>query len=304
MHQAQVTAWGQPPQYAEVPEPPPPSADELRIKVAAAGLHRVVRSRAEGQHYSSGALPHVPGIDGVGATEDGKSVYFSSMSLDTMTEQLNVPKRAVVPIPDGLDPLRAAGMINPAMSSWMAFKARTSRLETGFSVLILGATSASRRIAIPIARSLGAGRVIGAARSRDAMDSLGLDGQVIVADEVEKTDFSAIGDIDIIIDYISGPLTLHLFNTIKTPKPVDYVHVGGLSGVFDVTVPGAVLRSKDITIRGSGPGSWSMPAVLKELPGMLEALKSAPEQPVKIAKLADVESEWNKESKERVVFAP
>jgi len=304
MHQAQVTAWNHAPQYAKVPEPPAPSAEEIRIKVAAAGLHRVVRSRASGQHYSSGPLPHVPGIDGVGTTEDGKSVYFSSMSLGTMTEYLNVPKRAVVPMPEELDPIQAAGMINPAMSSWMAFTARTSELKKGCTALILGATSASGRLAIPIARSLGASKIIGAARNSKAMEELGLDEQVIIANDPARTDFSKAEDVDVVVDYVGGPLATSLLSSIKTQRPVDYVHVGSLSGVLDVTVPGAALRSKDIAIRGSGPGAWSMSVVLKEMPAILEALKSVPKQPVKVVKLAEVEKEWNKENAERVVVVP
>lgn len=305
MHQAQVTTWGQPPKYVEVPVPPPPSDDEIRVKVIASGLHRVVRSRAADTHYSSGSLPHVPGIDGVGATEDGRTVYFSSFSVGALSEEVNIPKRAVCDVPDGLEPVTAAGMINPAMSSWMGFKARTTGLKKGFSVLILGATSASGRLAIPLARTLGAGRVIGAARSKAAMDGIeGIDEKVVIAEKVEETDFSALGDVDVVIDYVYGPLTLHLFNSLKSSRPVQYVHIGALSGDMEMSVPGAVLRSKDITMRGSGPGAWAMAEVLKEMPALLEALKHVPKQPIKVVKLSEVEEQWEREEKERVVFAP
>ena len=43
----------------------------------AAGLHPRVRSGASGSHYTStGALPLIPGIDGVGETGSGELVYF------------------------------------------------------------------------------------------------------------------------------------------------------------------------------------------------------------------------------------
>lgn len=154
MHQAQVTEWGQAPKYTEVLEPPAPSADEIQLKILATGLHRVVRSRAAGKHYSSGTLPHVPGVDGVGQVEDGKTYYFFSFGVGAMADIVNVPKRNAMPLPDGVDPTQAAGIVNPAMSSWIALKSRTTNLPKDFTVLILGATSASGRVAIPLARSL------------------------------------------------------------------------------------------------------------------------------------------------------
>ena len=304
MHQAQISEWGQPPKYTEVPEPPAPGPDEVRIELIASGLHRVVLSRASGNHYSSGSLPHVPGIDGVGTVDDGKNVYFSSFSVGSMAEYVDVPKRSVMELPQGVDPVKAAGITNPAMSSWMAMKTRTTNLPKDFSVLILGATSASGRVAIPLAKSLGAKRIVGGARNKAALEKLGLDESIIIADEPSKTDFSTVGDVDVILDYIYGPLTSHLFSSLQTSKPVDYVHIGGLGGAMEITLPGAILRSKTLTIKGSGPGAWSMQEVGQHLPEMLKALKDVPEQPVKVAKLADVESEWSSSGSERLVFVP
>lgn len=304
MHQAQITEWGQAPRYTEVPEPSAPGPDDVRVKLIASGLHRVVQSRAAGKHYSSGPLPHIPGVDGIGTTDDGMTIYFSSFSVGAMSEYINVPKRSVMPLPEGVDPTQAAGVVNPAMSSWMAIKTRTTNLMKDFSVLILGATSASGRVAIPLARHLGAKRIVGAARNESALESLDLDESVITVDDVEKTDFSAVGDVDVILDYVYGPLTTHLLNSLKTTKPVDYVHIGSLGGALEIALPGAVLRSKNLTIRGSGPGAWSMQEAGATLPEMLVALKDVPKQPVRVAKLADVETEWNNTSSERLVFVP
>ncbi len=158
MHQAQITEWGQKPKYVEVPDLQAPAADEIRIKVSAAGVHNVVHSRASGNHYTSGSLPHVPGIDGTGTTEDGKLVYFSSFDVGSLSGYVNMEKRRAMPLPEGLDPVQVAGITNPAMSSWMALKTRTTDLPKDFSVLIVGATSASGHVAIHLARTLGAKR--------------------------------------------------------------------------------------------------------------------------------------------------
>lgn len=49
----------------------------MLVDVIAVGLHPRVRSQADGSHYTStGALPLIPGIDGVGRGADGKLRYF------------------------------------------------------------------------------------------------------------------------------------------------------------------------------------------------------------------------------------
>lgn len=301
MRRAEVSTWGQRPALVEVPSPPPPGLDEVRIAVEAIGVHRVVRARAAGKHYSAGALPHVPGIDGVGTTENGQRVYFSSFTTGTLAEEINVPRATVFPLPEGVDPLQVAGVINPCMSSWMAFKGRTTDLPSDFTCLIIGATSASGRVAIPLARSLGAKKVIGVARNQSALDTLDLDHTIRIADQVEETNFSELDEVDVVLDYVYGPLATHLFRSLKTPKPVQYVHIGALSEP-DISIPGEVLRSKDISIRGSGPGAWTMASFSKTLPDLLKAMISVPAQKLKIAKVEDLESEWDYAGSDRLVF--
>ena len=318
MHQAQVHTWGEPPRYVEVPSPPSPGPGEVKVKLLATGLHRVVRSRAAGSHYSSSSssagLPHVPGIDGTGTTEDGKIVYFSSFTgPGAMSEEVNLPARSLVELPEGLDPIKAAALVNSAMSSWMALAARTSGLKQGFGVLILGVTSASGRLAVPLSRALGAGSVVGAARNGEAMKRLGLDTSIVLSDKVEDTDWSVLGQegVDIVLDYVGGPLTTHLLSTIHVPagRALQYVHIGSLSGSTSISIPGAALRGEDITIRGSGPGAWSLEGLGREMPGLLEALKGVDDGMVGVrsVSLRDVEAEWVREESgqgERVVFVP
>ncbi|KAM3423457.1 hypothetical protein BST61_g888 [Cercospora zeina] len=303
MRQAQITTWGSIPRLIDVPDLPAPLPDEVRVKIEATGVHRVVRSRSNGKHYSAAQLPHLPGIDGVGTTEQGQRVYFVTFTTGTISEYVNIPKASTFPVPDGLDARQIAGAINPAMSSWMAFKGRTSNLPPEFTVLILGATSASGRVAISLSRALGAKTVIGAARNPDALEKLDLDRIVTIASEAEQTDFGNLDDVDVVLDYVYGPLAAHLFESLQTPKPVQYVHIGALS-TTEVSLPGHVLRSKDISIRGSGPGSWSMQSFLKTLPTLLAAMRRVRDQPIKVAKFEDLEQEWEYSGPERLVFVP
>lgn len=219
-----------------------------------------------------------------------------------MSELINVPLAATVPLPEGLDPVKAAALLNPAMSSWMALKTRTTNLPAKFTVVILGATSTSGNAAISVARAFGAGKVVGVARNTASLRELELDDRVVLKDPVTETDFSSLGDIDVILDYVYGPAMVHLLSSLKSKVPTQYVHIGAVSQQI-AELPGALLRSKDITIRGAGAGAWGMGVLKGELPKILDALRDVKERKIKVVKLADVEEAWS-ESGDRVVFVP
>lgn len=304
MHTALVKAWGEVPKYEEVPELPEPEEGWTRIKVEATCVHQVTRSRASGKHYSAQGPPHMPGVDGVGTTADGRKVYFSSFATGgSFSDYVNIPTRNVIPLPSDADANHFAAMVNPGLSSWMALKVRTTDLPESFTAVIMGATSASGRIAISLARACGAGKVIGLARNQAALDELNLDQAITIAEPAESTDFSALGDVDVVLDYVYGPLAVHLFKSLKSERPTQYVHVGGLSAQ-EISLPGSVLRSKNLTIRGAGPGAYAVADARIYLPGLLKVIASTKAQPVRVRQLKDVEKEWVKEGPERLVFVP
>lgn len=308
MHAAVVSTYGKPPAYTAIPEIPAPTSSQIQLKVLATGLHNIVRSRASGKHYSSPPVPQIPGIDGIGATSDGTRYYFNAFRTGgSFASHINVERNSAIPLPGNLDTVQTAALVNPATSSWMAMKTRTTNLPADFTVLILGATSASGRLAIPLARANGATHVIGAARSETTLAKLGLDSSLVVADDAGKTDFSSLAgvEIDLILDYINGPLPTALLSTHKQKRPLQYVHIGTLSGQ-EMALPGAVLRSNNLTIRGSGPGAWSLAEAAQETPALLEALGAVGEHKVRVVKLEDVEGQWDRkvENEGRVVFVP
>lgn len=68
---------GQPPIYGNFQEPSSAS-DELRIRVTAAAITNVTKSRAAGMHDSTtNEFPFVVGVDGVGPLDDGRRVYVA-----------------------------------------------------------------------------------------------------------------------------------------------------------------------------------------------------------------------------------
>lgn len=301
-----VANWGAPVTFtANHPSPTAPSSDQVTITVLAAGLHQLVRAQAAGTHYSTktATLPYIPGADGVGTTSDGQVVYFNSIAQGgAFAETINVPKTAITPIPTGADPVQIAGLLNPGMSSWMALRTRTESLRSGFTVAIVGVTAISGKVAVHFSRSLGAGRVIGLARNEKELAAIDLDERIVLKDNPEDTDYSSLGDVDVILDYLWGPNILALFNALKSSVPTQFVQIGTLASQ-EIPFPGAILREKNITVRGSGPGAWSLPQFGKELPSLLAAVSKLPNLDLKERKLEDAEAAWAAK-RDRTVFVP
>ena len=307
MHAAQVLSWEEGPKYVEIPKPelPSPESGLVQIKILAVGIHQVVRSRASGKHYSSTTLPHLPGVDGVGvlAEDPSQKVYFSAVKAGgSYAEYVNIPKNDVFPLPEGLDPVQTTAMLNPGLSSWMAIRKRCYNLPSKFTVLILGASTASGRVAVSLLPTLGAGTLIGCGRNEAALKTLGLDKSIVLKNNVEETDFASLPPIDVVLDYLNGPPALHLLKSLPKDHHVQFVQIGNLAGT-SITLPGPLLRSKDVVLSGSGFGSWNLRQMRGELAELLQGLTKTPEQEVKVCKLQEVAEDW-KETVKRIVFVP
>jgi hypothetical protein len=125
---AVVSSFGAPPRYLDFPDPVAAGDDEIVVDVLAAGPHPRVRSQAGGSHYTStGELPLVPGVDGVGRGPDGLLRYFilPDTTLGAMAEQTVIDTCRSIVLPSGSDPVAVATAMNPAMSSWIALRQRS-----------------------------------------------------------------------------------------------------------------------------------------------------------------------------------
>ncbi|QKD00881.1 quinone oxidoreductase family protein [Mesorhizobium loti] len=316
MKAAIVSSAGQTPVYGDFPEPVPAPGETL-VTVTAAAISHVVKSRASGSHYSSsGQFPFVVGIDGVGRLDDGRKVYFALPRAPngSMAERTVVPEAHCVALPEGLDDITAAAIANPGMSSWAAFTER-AKLEPGEAVLVNGATGTAGRLAVQIARHLGARKIIATARNAaalDAVSALGADVTIpliengVALEENFKRQFK--DGVDVVIDYLWGSSAEHLLITAAKASPdavpVRFVQIGAVSG-SDIKLPSAVLRSSAITLMGSGIGSVPLDRFIACTGDLLRAVVPAGLQiattPVP---LADVEQAWARDdSTRRTVFA-
>src|ERR1700727_2823525 len=119
-----------------------------------------------------------------------------------------------------LTTVRGCSSVNPGLSAWGALVWR-AQLAPGETVLILGATGVTGKLAIQMAKLLGSGRVIAAGRNEQVLNTLhdlaadstihlGKPGQ----DLTEAFVHEAGDSFDVIIDYLWGPTTEALFAAI------------------------------------------------------------------------------------------
>jgi NADPH:quinone reductase-like Zn-dependent oxidoreductase len=305
MKAAIVLEAGRTPVYGDFKEPVP-GEGEVRINVTAAALSNIVRSRASGRHYSSsGDLPFVVGIDGVGRLDDGRRVYFvlPQPPLGSMSQRTVVRSGQCVALPDGLDDVTAAALGNPGMSAWAALKER-AKLTAGETVLVNGATGTAGRLAVQIAKYMGAKKVIATGRNIEVLKSLARLGADVTIPLVEDGDaleqaFQAqfANGVDVIVDYLWGPSAERLIaagaKAGKDAVPIRFVHVGSVSAP-DITLPSAALRSSAIELMGSGIGSIRVDRLVKSIDDLMQAaLPGRFEIATKTIPLSAIEETWS-----------
>ena len=313
MYAAVVTSFDAPPAYLEFPSPAPAGSDQVLVDVIASGLHRRVRSQADGSHYTStGELPLVPGVDGVARLPDGTLRYFAlgDTTSGAMAEQTVIDLRQSVELPGGTDPVRVAAAMNPAMSSWVALRRRTG-FQAGQSVLVLGATGSSGQMAVQVAKQLGAGGSSRPAATRSGWRACQSSGQTpSCRSATARSSAAAAADVDVVIDYLWGPATADAMIAIATHRsndcqPLTWIEIGSVAGAT-AEIPSAALRALPLQIVGSGQGSVSTRDILAELPAIAEAIISgALRIDARGVPLRDVTSAWQDiDGTERIVLIP
>lgn len=291
---------------------PVAQAGELIVDVKASALSPLAKARASGKHYSAGSTyPFVVGIDGAGALPDGRRVFFTfpRAPYGGMAERTVVPADHCLPLPDDLDDVTAAAIANPGMSSWAALTER-ARFQTGETVLINGATGASGRLAVQIARHMGAAKVVATGRNRAVLDALGADETIPLTDDIDALDAAFAAQfarrIDVVLDYLWGKSAERLLaaaaRAAPANGPIRFVQIGTASGA-DIALPGALLRSSSIELMGSGIGSVAMPRLIAAIGAVLQAAVSANlALPMEVWPLSEAPARWNSDDSKRLVF--
>jgi NADPH:quinone reductase-like Zn-dependent oxidoreductase len=313
MRAAVVRAIGEAPRCEEFAEPVAGDGEAL-VQVRAASMKPIDKQLASGGHFAaSRELPFVCGTDGVGTLSDGQRVFFGGVRapFGAMAERAVAPRAFCFPVPDGLDDVTAAALPNPGVSAWLALAYR-AKVTAGENVLILGATGVTGKLAVRIAKLLGAGRVVAAGRNREVLSTLhglGADATICLQapDKEVAGEFAREGGasgFQVVIDYLWGRPT-EIFLEAITRKEFAVVRAEtrllqvGESAGSAISLPAAVLRSTAVTILGTAgiPPRDVLVEALQKVMGHAAAgdLRMETER----VALVDIESAWNRDQRGR-----
>jgi NADPH:quinone reductase len=273
--------------YEDIPDPEPRSG-EIRIKVHAATVNRVldVSLRAGKEGARGATLPLIPGVDCAGvvdavgpdvtrwrkgdrvaaagfmpldiAAEDG-SGYAGPRGMmgikrpGGFAELVAVPASAAVALPDTLDFHRAAVVLRHVPTAWNLLF-HVAKPQAGESVLIMGAGGNLGSIGIQIAKNVIGARVIAAAGSDDRVEL----GRELGADY--GINYTKQNIRDEVMKVTGGKGVDVLYDNIANPKVLPLAfHAIGMNGRLvtagahagpNVTIDFAHLYHKRITIKG------------------------------------------------------
>lgn len=255
------------PSYQDFPDPDA-GKDEVVIDVVAVAVETIDRMVAAGTHFASkqlmAQLPAIPAFDGVGTSGDGTLVGFGGTRAPygALAEKTVVAKTSLVPVPDGIDP--AVAVVLPSALTGLAIKT-AGGFTPGETVLIQGATGVAGRLAVKVARLLGAGRIVGTGRDHDALRQLrelGADTVINTAapDEALVRAFTdAMGEgYDVVLDFLWGRPTQLLLQALipgelTMAKPTRLIQVGESAGPT-LTLAAESLRTSGVELYGVAKG--------------------------------------------------
>jgi len=319
MDAAVLRKLGEPPRCEQFPEPIA-GEGEVIVEVQAASLKPIDKQLAGGSHYASPReLPVVCGSDGVGRLSDGQRVFFGGprAPYGAMAQRTVVRRAFSFPVPEGVDDETAAALPNPGVSAWLSLAFR-AELAPGENVLILGATGVTGKLAVRIAKLLGAGRVVAAGRNRQILSTLhqfGADAVIQLdapAKELGEAFVREAGDsgFQIVIDYVWGP-PIEAFLAAITKKEfavitseVRLVQVGESAGPT-ISLAAATLRSTALTILGTAgiPPRDILTDTLQQV--MAHAASGELHIETERIPLVDIENAWQRDQQgHRFVVTP
>lgn len=213
-------------EFGEQPDPQPEKG-ELLIDVHRTSVNFVDIRERQGTynkpetHGGHVALPHIPGLQATGivvaagSDEDpgwvGKKVLAYTPAGGGYAQRVAARTQFCTPIPETVDEGLFAALPNQGLTVYLMLTAST-RLKAGESLLIQGASGGVGTLAIQVARSMGAGVLIGTASSDEKLQlirKLGADHAVdYTRDDWTRRVLDATGGqgVDIILESVGGDI--------------------------------------------------------------------------------------------------
>jgi NADPH2:quinone reductase len=263
----QITEFGGPEvlRVTEIDEPTPKEG-ELLIDVSSAGVNYADTHQAEDSYLAAQQLPLVPGAEVVGQVRpgpvadarglSGRRVVAMLAGAGGYAECARAHPATVYPLDDRLSDAQALALIVQGTTAWHLLRTST-HFAPGESVVVHAAAGGVGSIAVQLARSWGAGRVIGSAtgpEKADLVKSLGADVVVDLSQTETAREVTAklreANDgrpVDVVLEMTGG----HVFDgSLSALRPLGRLAVFGMASRVEpspVSVPKLMARSQTVT---------------------------------------------------------
>ena len=252
---------------------PEPSAGEVLVKVAAAGVNRPDVLQRRGDYPPPPGASDIPGLE-IAGTVVALGPEVSELALgDRVTalvtgggyaEYCAAPVPQCLPIPKGLSAVEAAGMPETFFTVWTNVFDR-GRLQAGEAFLVHGGSSGIGTTAIQLAKAFGA-RVFATAGSAEkcrACEALGAERAVNYREEdfVEAVKAATEGaGVNVILDMVGGDYIQRNISALAPDgRLCSIAFLGGSKAEVDflpmmlkrITISGSTLRARSVEFKGA-----------------------------------------------------
>ncbi|MDE2155727.1 MAG: NADPH:quinone oxidoreductase family protein [Xanthomonadaceae bacterium] len=261
--------------YEDVPDPAL-ADDEILIRIEAAGVNFADVMRRRGDDYPEPSpMPFTLGAEVAGTVAAiGKAVtslpvgtaVLATPGAGGYAQYVRVPAAMVIPLPPGLDPVRASALVAHGLTAALVLR-QAARLIPGETVLVEAAAGGVGSLAVQLAKLYGAGKVIAAASTpvkRALAESLGADASVdyTAPDWAELVRALTGGKgVDVILETAGGDNVAEAFKALAPFGRL--IFIGQSSGKTSLIDPWK-LTAPNHTVTGFYVGAYlSMPELIQ-----------------------------------------
>ncbi len=265
---------GEPEVLVPVERPiPEPAADEVLIRVAAAGVNRPDIFQRRGRYAPPPGASDIPGLEVAGVIEalgPGVTAWRVGDQVCALVtgggyaEYCAAPAPQCLPVPRGMDIVTAGAIPETFFTVWTNVFQR-GRLTQGESILIHGGSSGIGTTAIQLAKARGA-RVFATAGSPDkcaACEGLGAERCINYRDGdfvAEVRGLTGGRGVDVILDMIGGDYFARNIDALAVEgRLVEIATLHGVKAELNIqtimgrrlTITGSTLRPRPVADKGA-----------------------------------------------------
>lgn len=238
---------------------PVPETGEVVIDVVAAGLNRADVQQRKGLYPPPPGASTIPGLEVSGRISDANGSSFREgdavvalLAGGGYAQKVAVPAGQVVPAPDGVELVEAAGLPETAATVWSNLVLQAG-LSEGEDVLIHGASGGIGVMAIQVSLALGAVPHVtaGSGAKLDVARSLGVETLINYREQdfVERLSQATGGrGADVILDVVGAE---YLARNIEALAPGGRLVVIGLQGGARAELDLSALMGKRASVAGT-----------------------------------------------------